>query len=228
MKLLFTHSEKHLKFDLSNFELQSYNTPGTIASPKRRPCSRIATWSKWLQTRHWIPEAKGRRRVFSFGAPFSLTAMVLTAALNVPIALGATFDLEAKIRDSRYPAYNSKIPSTIFPGVPQMLRCHCGFILECVNMALQQFAPASAAQLHCRLRFKKRLRSSTRGQLVEGYGLTEASPVTPRQPTQWPAQSRQHRYPPLPSTEARLVDLHTGKKRSPSGQIASWLCAAHK
>ncbi|RMG87068.1 MAG: long-chain fatty acid--CoA ligase, partial [Chloroflexi bacterium] len=57
----------------------------------------------------------------------------------------------------------------------------------------------------------------TRGRLVEGYGLTEASPVTHANPL-YGMRKVGSIGVPLPNTDARIVDLTTGKDLEP-GQI---------
>ncbi|MGW8143674.1 MAG: AMP-binding protein, partial [Anaerolineales bacterium] len=58
----------------------------------------------------------------------------------------------------------------------------------------------------------------TRGRLVEGYGLTEAGPVTHANPL-YGLRKIGSIGIPLPSTDARIVDLATGKKEVKVGQI---------
>jgi long-chain acyl-CoA synthetase len=57
----------------------------------------------------------------------------------------------------------------------------------------------------------------TRGRLVEGYGLTEASPVTHANPLNGLRKVGSIGIP-LPSTDAKIVDLATGED-VPAGQI---------
>jgi long-chain acyl-CoA synthetase len=57
----------------------------------------------------------------------------------------------------------------------------------------------------------------TRGRLVEGYGLTEASPVTHSNPLHGVRKVGSIGIP-IPGTDARIVDLATGQPL-PSGQI---------
>jgi long-chain acyl-CoA synthetase len=58
----------------------------------------------------------------------------------------------------------------------------------------------------------------THGRLVEGYGLTEASPVTHGNPLKGQRKVGSIGVP-FPSTEARVVDLRRSKKEVPIGQI---------
>jgi long-chain acyl-CoA synthetase len=58
----------------------------------------------------------------------------------------------------------------------------------------------------------------TKGRLVEGYGLTEASPVTHANPLNGQRKVGSIGIP-LPSTEAAVVDLVRGRKEVEPGKI---------
>jgi len=58
----------------------------------------------------------------------------------------------------------------------------------------------------------------TKGRLVEGYGLTEASPVTHANPLQGMRKVGSIGIP-VPSTEAIIIDLKHGRKEEPVGHI---------
>jgi long-chain acyl-CoA synthetase len=58
----------------------------------------------------------------------------------------------------------------------------------------------------------------TKGRLVEGYGITEASPITHANPLDGLRKVGSIGIP-LPSTEARIMDLKSGRKPMPEGQI---------
>jgi long-chain acyl-CoA synthetase len=65
---------------------------------------------------------------------------------------------------------------------------------------------------------KESFEKLTKGHLVEGYGLTEASPVTHANPMNGSGKIGSIGVP-LPSTEAAIMDLINGKKEVKAGQI---------
>ena len=68
---------------------------------------------------------------------------------------------------------------------------------------------------------KERFEKLTRGKLVEGYGLTEASPVTHANPLTGSEKTGSIGIP-IPNTDARIVDLVSGENLPP-GNIGELL-----
>src|SRR5205814_981895 len=64
---------------------------------------------------------------------------------------------------------------------------------------------------------QQRFETLSGGRLVEGYGLTEASPVTHVNPPDGLAKIGSIGLP-IPGTNARIVDLETGKRALPIGE----------
>jgi long-chain acyl-CoA synthetase len=65
---------------------------------------------------------------------------------------------------------------------------------------------------------KESFEKLTKGRLVEGYGLTEASPVTHANPMRTGGRAGSIGVP-LPSTQAAIVDLVHGRREVRAGQI---------
>jgi len=66
-----------------------------------------------------------------------------------------------------------------------------------------------------------RFESLTGARLVEGYGLTEAGPVTHVNPLRTPPGERRRGSIglPLPDTDAKIVDVETGQREVPAGEV---------
>ncbi len=191
-------------------------TGGTTADPKGVMLSHRNLVANTLQTRHWMPGAQEGRERFLSVVPFS-HSYGLTTCLNLPLALGASvillpsFELMPVLRAIR------RYRPTIFPGVPQMYVAlldvpkirHYG--IRSIKACLSGSAPLP-------IEVQEAFEKLTRGRLVEGYGLTEAGPVTHANPL-FGLRKYGSIGIPLPSTEARLFDLRTGKRRVPVGHI---------
>ncbi len=194
-------------------------TTGTTNYPKGVLLSHANLVANAIQTRHWYQDARdGQERVLA-ALPF--THMYgLTACLNLSACLGAamillptfeTREVLQTIRDQR---------PTIFPGVPDMYVAINNFPsvrryrLSSVRACLSGSAPlpVEVAEAFARL---------TKGRLVEGYGLTEAGPVTHANPLGGRVKVGSIGIP-VPSTEARIIDLNDGHVLLP-GEIGE-LC----
>jgi len=108
---------------------------------------------------------------------------------------------------------------TTFPGVstmyiaivnyPELSKYSINTIRTCVSGA----APLP-------IEVQKKFNSITGGNLVEGYGLTEASPVTHSNPLGRNALVKSGSIGiPIPDTDAKIVDQESGTKDLPIGEV---------
>jgi len=191
-------------------------TGGTTADPKGVMLSHYNLVANALQTRHWIPDAREGRERFLCVIPFS-HSYGLTAALTVPIALGATLILKAHFEVEDILKTIKHFKPTIFPGVPQMyvaIKDMPGVRKYGINSIKACISGSAPLPMEVQETFEK----LTHGRLVEGYGLTEAAPVTHANPLNGIRKVGSIGIP-LPNTEARVVGLRHGTKEVPTGMI---------
>jgi long-chain acyl-CoA synthetase len=191
-------------------------TGGTTAAAKGVMLSHRNLVANALQTRHWMPQAKEGSERFLCVLPFS-HSYGLTTALNVPIALGAALVLKARFEIHDILNAIKKYKPTIFPGVPSMyvainnFRGARKYGISSIKACISGSAPLP-------VEVQEAFEKLTKGKLVEGYGLTEASPVTHANPLGGNRKVGSIGVP-LPSTEAAVIDLGNGHKEVKPGQI---------
>ncbi|MCL2359775.1 MAG: long-chain fatty acid--CoA ligase [Nitrososphaerota archaeon] len=143
----------------------------------------------------------------------------MTTSLTVPISLGAKIVLLPKFESTKACEAIQQHRVTVFCGVPamyQMLLADCTF--ADYDLASMRVCISGASSLP--LQVQKRFMEVTGGVLVQGYGLTEASPVTHCMPIDRTGVLRAGSIgQPLADTEAKIVDLETGKKPLAKGEI---------
>lgn len=107
----------------------------------------------------------------------------------------------------------------IFPGVPTMyvaLLHHPN--LKKYSIGSVQRCVSGGAALP--LEVQKKFNLATGGNVVEGYGLSEASPVTHANILRANAVAKEGSIGvPIPNTDAKIVDLETGTKDLPIGEV---------
>ena len=191
-------------------------TGGTTAAAKGVMLSHRNLVANALQTRHWMPDAKEGQERFLCALPFS-HSYGLTTALTVPVTLGACLVLKPQFQIKDILQSIKKYRPTIFPGVPSMyvaINNYRGvrkYGIRSINACISGSAPLP-------VEVQEAFEKLTKGRLVEGYGLTEASPVTHANPLNGTRKVGSIGIP-LPSTEAAVVDLMRGRKEVAPGQI---------
>ena len=191
-------------------------TGGTTGQAKGVMLSHRNLVANALQTRHWMPKAVEGWERFLCAIPFS-HSYGLTTSLNVPVSLGASMILKPQFQIGDILRTIKRYKPTIFSGVPSMYNAisnHKGvrkYGIQSIKACISGSAP-----LH--IEVQESFEKLTKGKLVEGYGLTEASPVTHANPLSGNRKVGSIGVP-LPSTQAAVVDLARGRKEVETGQI---------
>ncbi|HWI64670.1 MAG TPA: long-chain fatty acid--CoA ligase [Symbiobacteriaceae bacterium] len=133
----------------------------------------------------------------------------LTAALGYALATGSTCILVPKFDARDILKLIQKHKPNSFPGVPTIYTAllHDPEIAK-FDLSSIEFCVSGAAPLPVEL--MQQFESVTGASILEGYGLTETSPVTHSNPM------KGRRKPgsvglPYPNTEVRIIDLETGE-----------------
>ncbi|OGN73292.1 MAG: hypothetical protein A2X25_10615 [Chloroflexi bacterium GWB2_49_20] len=191
-------------------------TGGTTAEAKGVMLTHSNLVANTLQTRQWMANAQEGKERFLSVLPFS-HIYGLTTALTVPIAFGATMVIKPQFQLLDILKTIKRYQPTIFPGSPNMYVAINNFHgvrkfgISSIKACISGSAPLP-------VEVQEAFEKLTKGRLVEGYGLTEASPVTHANPLNGFRKSGSIGIP-LPSTEACIVDLVHGRKEVPAGHI---------
>ena len=191
-------------------------TGGTTAQSKGVMLSHRNLVANALQTRHWLPEAVEGRERFLCVVPF-FHSYGLTAALNVPISIGAALILKPQFQILDVLQTIRKYRPTIFPGSPGMYMAINAF-RGVRKYGIQSIKACISGSAPLPVEVQESFEKLTKGHLVEGYGLTEASPATHANPL---VENRKVGTIgiPLPSTEAKIVDLKNREREVKAAQI---------
>jgi long-chain acyl-CoA synthetase len=143
----------------------------------------------------------------------------MTVAMNSPIYQRSAMFLLPDPRDipGVIKTIENRKPS-IFPGVPTMYIALINTpAIEKRNLRSIKLCVSGASALP--LEVQRKFESLTGGRLVEGYGLTETSPVTHVNPLDDPQKNRPGSIGiPVSDTQAKIVDLDTGERDLPPGE----------
>jgi long-chain acyl-CoA synthetase len=194
-------------------------TGGTTGEPRGVMHTHRSLVANALQTSAWLSGAQRGRERLLCAIPFS-HAYGMTACMNVAVALAATMILLPTFETQNVLHAMRRERPTLFPGVPPMYAAIADQAdARRYGLASLRACISGAAPLP--IEVKEGFERVTRARLVEGYGLTEAGPVTHANPLSGGDRAGYIGLP-LPSTEAKIIDLHTGAELEP-GQIGELL-----
>ena len=190
-------------------------TTGTTAEPKGFCLSHGNLVANALQGRHWFPDTHYGQEIFLSVIPFT-HSYGMTSALNIPIAMGATMLLLSVFEMEQVLQHIRKYKPTIFPGVPSIyMAINQAPDVQVYGLSSIKGCVSGAAPLPVEV--QEAFEKITKGRLVEGYGLTEASPATHLNPLEGVRRVGSIGIP-IPNTDAKIVDLMT-REDLPAGQI---------
>jgi long-chain acyl-CoA synthetase len=190
-------------------------TGGTTGHPKAVVLTHRNLLANALQVYRWSDRGFGKDVILAV-LPFFHCYGMMASGLSA-IARGATLVLHHRFRPITILRLMERWRTTSFPAVPAMLaamnrvlrerKFDLSSLRDCISggAALDPTIAAEFAQ-------------HTGATVVEGYGLSEASPVTHVGPLDGGARSGTIGLP-LPDTDARIVDAESGEHEMPLGEV---------
>ncbi len=218
MKLLMkseSESAPNVNVASSDLALLQY-TGGTTGVPKGVMLTHQNLIANTLQCRAWVPDLQKGKEVFLAVIPF-FHVFGMSVCMNLAVSLGATMVLLPRFATRDVLKAIQKTKTTIFTGVQAMYVAINNFpTVKEYDLSSIRACLSGAGPLHVEV--QKKFEALTGGKLVEGYGLSEASPVTHANLIHGKRKEGSIGLP-LPNTDARIVDLETGEKELPVGEV---------
>lgn len=201
--------------DKEDLALLQY-TGGTTGIPKAAMLTHGNLMANVAQINAWLPQVRyGQERIMGL-LPFS-HSFGLTVCLNWPLSQAAQVIVLPRFELDGFMKTMKKYPPTVLPGVPTLFVALINDPrLPRLDLSSLWLCVSGSAPLPMEVRDRFEQLSGCR--ILEGYGLTEASPVTHFNPIhgQRPLASIGL---PLPSTYARVMDEETGTQELPPEEV---------
>lgn len=192
-------------------------TGGTTGLPKAAMLSHFNLVANTLQTAAWTYELNVGKEVFLCVLPF-FHSYGMTVGMNLAIVKASAMLLLPKFDPAETARAIQQHKATLFPGVASMYAAVAHHAersrvdISSVKVCVSGGGPLPR-EVH------DRFVRATGAKLVEGYGLTEASPVTHCNPI-WEGENRIGSIGlPFPDTHCKIVDLETGTRELQPGEV---------
>ncbi|MEK6697974.1 MAG: long-chain fatty acid--CoA ligase [Nitrospirota bacterium] len=190
-------------------------TGGTTGTPKGAVLTHRNLVANAVHNRVWLTNGKeGEERILAVIPFFHVYGM--TTAMNLGVLLGAELILLPKFHTKEVLHFINKYRPTIFPGIQAMYMA-IGNYPKIHKYDLTSIKAAISGAGPLMREVQERFEQLTKARIVEGYGLSEASPVTHCNPV-FGKRKLGSIGLPFPDMDAKIVDLETGEKELPVGE----------
>jgi long-chain acyl-CoA synthetase len=195
-------------------------TGGTTGTPKGVMLSHRNMIVNAIQCQAWVPDFQEGREVFLGVIPF-FHAYGLSTTQHIAIMTGASQILLPRFQVQEVLEAIHRHRVTIFSGIPAMFM----MMNECEKVSrydLRSLRVCLSGASPLPTEVQERFRRLTGVKISEGYGMTEASPVTHCNPVYGDTPAGSIGLP-FPDTHCRIVDLETGTRDLAIGEAGELL-----
>ncbi len=187
-------------------------TGGTTGFSKGAMLTHRNLLANAMQTFYWVPKACKGQEITLCVAPL-FHAYGLTVGMNLSILGAATMVLLPRFKAQEVVKAIRRYHPTMLPGIPTMYIAimrvageHADY-LQSIKYCISGSAPLAA-------KVQTDFEAVSHGKLVEGYGLSEAAPVTHCNPLTTECRNGSIGLP-LPEVEAAIMSSDTGELLPP-------------
>ncbi|MFW6135369.1 MAG: long-chain-fatty-acid--CoA ligase [Chloroflexota bacterium] len=192
-------------------------TGGTTGIPKAAQLTQRNVQANALQIRAWLPRMKRGEDSILTSLPL-FHSYGMTTCMNLAILAASSMILipNPRVLIHILKSINAHHP-TLYPGVPAMYVAINNYPeIEKFDLSSIRACISGAAPLPVEV--QQKFQELTGARLVEGYGLSEATPVTHANPIF--GENRIGTIGlPFPSTDAKIVDAETGERDLATGEV---------
>ncbi len=191
-------------------------TGGTTGIAKGAMLTHKNILANVVQLVSWLPDLRCGNERFLAVLPF-FHVFGLTVALNLALYTGCTIIIMPRFNVDDLVKLIEKKKPTIFPGVPTIYSAllanprTASSDLSSIRFCVTGSAPMPVETL-------KRFEQATGSRIIEGYGLSECSPVTHANPMKGTRKIGSIGIA-LPDTDCRIVDMEAGRDDMPVKEV---------
>jgi long-chain acyl-CoA synthetase len=192
-------------------------TGGTTGTIKGAQLTHRNLQANAVQIRHWFPNLNEAEEMILAALPF-YHSYGMTTCMNLGIRTCTTNVLIVNPRVTPHILKSiNKHKAGFMPGVPAFyIAINNHPDIDKYRLRSIKACISGAASLPEKV--QQEFEAITGGRLVEGYGLSEAAPVTHANPIFGERRNGTIGLP-LPSTEAKIVDIETGARELGPGEV---------
>jgi long-chain acyl-CoA synthetase len=196
-------------------------TGGTTGTIKGAQLTHRNLQANAVQIRHWFPALNEGEETILAALPF-YHSYGMTTCMNLGIRTRTTNVLIVNPRVTAHILKSiDRHNAGFYPGVPAFYIAIINhpdvnaYRLKSIKACISGAAPLPET-------VQREFEAMTGGRLVEGYGLSEASPVTHVNPVFVERRNGTIGLP-LPGTEAKIVDIETGTRKLGQGETGEMI-----